>query len=71
MEAFVSALQTTCESCGTKSVLDNIEVTLSAIRDSSIQAEYWSRFQREFPYAKGIFFADAVDAVDELLGELR
>lgn len=71
MEAFFNALRATCEICGTNSVLHNIEDTLSAIRDSSVQTEYWSRFQREFPYARDIQFADAVEAVRELLGGLE
>ncbi len=65
---FARALHDTFERCGTSALLEKSDELLEAIGASSVQEEYWRRYQREFPYAQSVSFADAIGAVRRLLG---
>ncbi len=65
---FRRALRETFEKCGTSELLSRTSEILDAISASAAQEEYWRRYQKEFPYAGDIPFADAVESVKVLLG---
>lgn len=64
---FKKALRETFERCGTAALLPRAPEIIDAIAVSAAQKEYWTRYQKEFPYAGDISFADALSAVRELL----
>jgi len=65
---FRTALLATFEKCGTSGSLENAGVLLDAIAQSATQHGYWKRYQKEFPFARGISFDDAISSVRRLLG---
>ena len=64
---FRQALMATCERRGTLAALSEAAAVIDAVESSGTQLEYWRRFQREFPYARGIEFGEVVKPVRALL----
>ena len=64
---FRNALVATFSNCGTNELLSRKDELLDQILISVDQQSYWKRYQREFPAAAEIGFADAVEAVRRLL----
>lgn len=62
------ALAATCEHRGTRKLVENEAAPrIAAIESSEELKALWRKYQKKFPYAKGIVFEDTVLAVRELL----
>lgn len=64
---FKRALMATCEKRSTAGLLKRTDEILDMVAQSGVLLDYWRRYQREFPAASGIRFAEAVQAVRLLL----
>ena len=67
MDVFRDALTATFDKCGTIELLSRANEILDQVSASSVQHDYWKRYQKEFPYAVNVDFISAVNAVRELL----
>ena len=62
------ALAATCEHRGTRELIQNeSQARIAAIESSEELKALWKKYQKKFPYAKGIVFEDTVLAMRELL----
>lgn len=62
------ALAATCEHRGTRELVENEAAPrIAAIETSDDLKALWKKYQKKFPYAKGIVFEDTVGAAKKLL----
>lgn len=70
IERLKSAIQATAEKRGSDEVLTNYESILESIQSSEIMRNHWSRYQKDFEYAKDISFEDTCISVRNLTGQI-
>ena len=66
-----SALVETSKKRGSLSVLGQYKSIVDSIRNNSGMQNFWSNYQKEFDYAKGVTFEETCDAVVKLLNALN
>ncbi len=64
------ALIATAQKRGTLDFLENHQQILDSIENDSVQADFWKRFITQNPYAKGLAFPQATDAIRALLEQI-
>lgn len=69
------AFEATAKKRGTGEIIKNYKLILDTVTNSSVMADQWRRYQKEFKYAKNIEFENActkaVDLINELYGGER
>ena len=67
-KVLTKALAATCEHRGTRKLVENEAAPrIASIESSEELKALWKKYQKKFPYAKGIVFEDTVSAVRKLL----
>ena len=67
-KVLAKALAATSEHRGTRELVENEAAPrIAAIESSDDLKALWKKYQKKFPYAKGIVFEDTVSAARELL----
>ena len=67
-KVLAKALAATCEHRGTRELVKNEAASrIAAIESSEELKALWKKYQKKFPYAKGIVFEDTVGAARKLL----
>ena len=66
-DLFFEALKATAEHRGSSSVLENASGIISNIANSSELQRIWSKYQRDFDYAKDIGYTQLIDSLKALL----
>ena len=61
------AFAATVKKRGTKHIVVNCKEIIETVASSTVMNNQWTRYQKEFDYAKDIRFEDTCNAVDELL----
>ena len=64
------ALDNTSKHRGTLSNMNDIDLILSEIKDSSAMIKHWTDYQKRFEYAIGISFDDTVYGIERLFSKI-
>ena len=64
------ALERTTEKRGSGKILTQYPEIMQEIRDSDTLRRQWSKYSREYDYAKEISFDDTCNAIEELLNHI-
>lgn len=64
------ALERTTEKRGSAKILTQYQEIMQEIRDSDTLRRQWSKYSREYDYAKDISFDDTCNAIEELLNHI-
>ena len=67
-EIFKKAFSSTANHRGTTERVENIPEILKAIKESPILKQQWEKYQREYPYVKGVTFDDTINVLYEIAG---
>lgn len=64
------ALQETAKKRGTENLIKDTDRVLSSIRNSDFQKNLWSKYQKQYAYAKELNFDNVLNVIQELLKKL-
>ncbi|MCQ9210731.1 hypothetical protein [Granulicatella seriolae] len=65
-----TALKNTMAKRESKFQLDNYSAIMEQIKNSQIQQQLWEKYQREYNYAKGLYFDEVVDSVLKVVDQI-